>query len=129
MKLTEDATRVRGIDLVVEEIRKSYLQRDETAMFTHIFLKGPGETKVLEKRLHDAFIKLRPVGLEFYLEKIILEGEGAKVYLHWEGEWRDLERQVPLLQKGDVIFSLDGGREPRLVEIQGDSPFDVSQGR
>jgi hypothetical protein len=128
VKLTEDATRIRGIDHLVEEVRKSYLQRDEAAMLAHISLKGAGETEALEERLHDALIKLQPVVLEFYPERILLEKEGARVYLHWEGEWRDLEHRVPFFRKGDAIFSLDGAREPRLVEIRGDSPFDITRG-
>ncbi len=123
VKLSEDGLRVRSIEETIGKIKKGYLREKAVEVLDYVSPEGSLEEFDLKGALDELFTQLTPITLNFFLEKVILRGDAATAFLHWEGKWEDKNMGTAFSKKGDVIFVLVGEEDPRLLEIQGDSPF------
>ena len=117
----DDHDRILRIDQAVESLRKSYVERDRSALES--LLLPSGGLDQLQRDIHSDFDTFRDIQLEFSVERILIEGDNIDVFVHWQGQWKRDPGEVGTRQRGHGRLSWVGTQSILLREAQGDLPF------
>lgn len=118
VKPTDDSKRLQQIDAFVENLRGVYEGKNLQA-FSSLY---PGE-RADDLRSIAAFMDVSSApGLDFMIDRIVLQDETVRVSLHWELRWKS-DAAGPVKQRGNALFQLAGKSDLRLQAIGGDNPF------
>ncbi|HEX9758344.1 MAG TPA: hypothetical protein VGB26_11210 [Nitrospiria bacterium] len=115
------------MDHVIETLRTSYIKKDPVEFLKYFSQEDANGALILEKNLDHIFVQLDPVTLKFFIEKVILQEAKAKAYIHWQGKWQRKEKGTVFSKKGDMVFLFEGKKEPLVLGIEGDSPFELKK--
>mgnify|MGYP000225758760 FL=1 len=119
----DDHDRILRIDQAVESLRKSYVERDRSALES--LLLPSGGLDQLQRDIHSDFDTFRDIQLEFSVERILIEGDNIDVFVHWQGQWKRDPAEAGTRQRGHGRLAWVGTQSILLREAQGDLPFDM----
>ena len=119
----DDHDRILRIDQAVESLRKSYVERDRSAL--EALLLPSGGLDQVQRDIHSDFDTFRDIQLEFSIERILIEGDNIDVFVHWQGQWKRDPGDVGTRQRGHGRLAWVGTQSILLREAQGDLPFDM----
>lgn len=117
----DDHDRILRIDQAVESLRKSYVERDRSAL--EALLLPSGSLDQIQRDIHSDFDTFRDIQLEFSIERILIEGDNIDVFVHWQGQWKRDPGEVGTRQRGHGRLAWVGTQSILLREAQGDLPF------
>ena len=117
----DDHDRILRIDQAVESLRKSYVERDRSAL--EALLLPSGELDQVQRDIHSDFDTFRDIQLDFSIERILIEGDNIDVFVHWQGQWKRDPGEVGTRQRGHGRLAWVGTKSILLREAQGDLPF------
>lgn len=117
----DDHDRILRIDQAVESLRKSYVERDRSAL--EALLLPSGGLDQLQRDIHSDFDTFRDIQLEFSIERILIEGDNIDVFVHWQGQWKRNPGEAGTRQRGHGRLAWVGTKSILLREAQGDLPF------
>ncbi|ULA68234.1 MAG: hypothetical protein LZF62_320162 [Nitrospira sp.] len=117
----DDHDRILRIDQAVESLRKSYVERDRSAL--EALLLPSGGLDQVQRDIHSDFDTFRDIQLEFSIERILIEGDNIDVFVHWQGQWKRDPGEVGTRQRGHGRLAWVGTQSILLREAQGDLPF------
>ncbi|MBX3124715.1 MAG: hypothetical protein KF854_16610 [Nitrospira sp.] len=117
----DDHDRILRIDQAVESLRKSYVERDRSAL--EALLLPSGGLDQVQRDIHSDFDTFRDIQLEFSIERILIEGDNIDVFVHWQGQWKRDPGDVGTRQRGHGRLAWVGTQSILLREAQGDLPF------
>lgn len=117
----DDHDRILRIDQAVESLRKSYVERDRSAL--EALLLPSGGLDQVQRDIHSDFDTFRDIQLEFSIERILIEGDNIDVFVHWQGQWKRNPGEVGTRQRGHGRLAWVGTQSILLREAQGDLPF------
>ena len=117
----DDHDRILRIDQAVESLRKSYVERDRSAL--EALLLPSGGLDQVQRDIHSDFDTFRDIQLEFSIERILIEGNNIDVFVHWQGQWKRDPGDVGTRQRGHGRLAWVGTQSILLREAQGDLPF------
>ena len=118
-----DHDRILRIDQAVESLRKSYVERDRSALES--LLLPSGGLDQVQRDIHSDFDTFRDIQLVFSIERILIEGDNIDVFVHWQGQWKRNPGDVGTRQRGHGRLAWVGTQSILLREAQGDLPFGV----
>ena len=121
LQYKDDHDRILRIDQAVESLRKSYVERDRSALES--LLLPSGGLDQLQRDIHSDFDTFREIQLEFSVERILIEGDNIDVFVHWQGQWKRDPGEVGTRQRGHGRLAWVGTQSILLREAQGDLPF------
>ncbi len=121
LQYKDDHARILRIDQAVESLRKSYVERDRSALES--LLLPSGGLDQLQRDIHSDFDTFREIQLEFSVERILIEGDNIDVFVHWQGQWKRDPGEVGTRQRGHGRLAWVGTQSILLREAQGDLPF------
>ena len=117
----DDHDRILRIDQAVESLRKSYVERDRSAL--EALLLPSGGLDQVQRDIHSDFDTFRDIQLEFSIERILIEGDNIDVFVHWQGQWKRNPGEAGTRQRGHGRLAWVGTQSILLREAQGDLPF------
>lgn len=121
LQYKDDHDRILRIDQAVESLRKSYVERDRSALEA-LFLPS-GNLDQVQREIHADFDTFRDIQLEFSIERILIEGDNIDVFVHWQGQWKRDPAEAGTRQRGHGRLAWVGTQSILLREAQGDLPF------
>lgn len=121
LQYKDDHDRIVRIDQAVESLRKSYVERDRSAL--EALLLPSGNLDQVQRDIHSDFDTFRDIQLEFSIERILIEGDNIDVFVHWQGQWKRDPAEVGTRQRGHGRLAWVGTQSILLREAQGDLPF------
>ncbi|GAB1721238.1 MAG: hypothetical protein GDA65_00820 [Nitrospira sp. CR1.1] len=121
----DDHDRLLRIDQAVEALRKSYVERDRSAL--EALLLPSGGLDQVQRDIHSDFDTFRDIHLEFSIERIVIEGDNIDVFIHWQGQWKREPGEVGTRQRGHGRLAWVGTQSILLREAQGDLPFGMGR--
>ncbi len=124
LQYKDDHDRILRIDQAVESLRKSYVERDRTAL--DALLLPSGNLDQLQRDVHADFDTFQDIQLEFSMERILIEGDNIDVFVHWQGQWKRNAGETGTRQRGHGRLAWMGTQSILLREAQGDLPFGMA---
>ncbi len=121
LQYKDDHDRILRIDQAVESLRKSYVEKDRSAL--EALLLPSGSLDQVQRDIHGDFDTFREIQLEFSIERILIEGDNIDVFVHWQGQWKRDPAEVGTRQRGHGRLAWVGTKSILLREAQGDLPF------
>lgn len=121
LQYKDDHDRIVRIDQAVESLRKSYVERDRSAL--EALLLPSGNLDQVQRDIYSDFDTFRDIQLEFSIERILIEGDNIDVFVHWQGQWKRDPAEVGTRQRGHGRLAWVGTQSILLREAQGDLPF------
>ncbi len=121
LQYKDDHDRILRIDQAVESLRKSYVEKDRSAL--EALLLPSGNLDQVQRDIHGDFDTFRDIQLEFSIERILIEGDNIDVFVHWQGQWKRDPAEVGTRQRGHGRLAWVGTKSILLREAQGDLPF------
>ncbi|HQY58429.1 MAG: hypothetical protein KA240_17335 [Nitrospira sp.] len=121
LQYKDDHDRIVRIDQAVESLRKSYVERDRSAL--EALLLPSGNLDQVQRDIYSDFDTFRDIQLEFSIERILIEGDNIDVFVHWQGQWKRDPAEVGMRQRGHGRLAWVGTQSILLREAQGDLPF------
>jgi len=121
LQYKDDHDRIVRIDQAVESLRKSYVERDRSAL--EALLLPSGNLDQVQRDILSDFDTFRDIQLEFSIERILIEGDNIDVFVHWQGQWKRDPAEVGTRQRGHGRLAWVGTQSILLREAQGDLPF------
>ena len=121
LQYKDDHDRILRIDQAVESLRKSYVEKDRSAL--EALLLPSGDLDQVQRDIHGDFDTFRDIQLEFSIERILIEGDNIDVFVHWQGQWKRDPAEVGTRQRGHGRLAWVGTKSILLREAQGDLPF------
>ena len=121
LQYKDDHDRILRIDQAVELLRKSYVERDRSAL--EALLLPSGNLDQVQREIHADFDTFRDIQLEFSIERILIEGDNIDVFVHGQGQWKRDPAVVGTRQRGHGRLAWVGTQSILLREAQGDLPF------
>ena len=121
LQYKDDHDRILRIDQAVESLRKSYVERDRSAL--EALLLPSGNLDQVQRDIHSDFDTFRDIQLEFSIERILIEGDNIDVFVHWQGQWKRDAAEAGTRQRGHGRLAWVGTKSILLREAQGDLPF------
>jgi predicted small lipoprotein YifL len=120
----EDHARFTKIDAAVESLRKAYTERDLAAITA---LALPNETlDRLERDVQNDFRQFQSIGLQFAIERIVIEADNIDVFVHWQGHWRRHAEDPGVHERGHGVLRWVGMQSILLQGLEGDLPFGMA---
>ncbi len=117
----DDHDRILRIDQAVESLRKSYVEKDRSAL--EALLLPSGNLDQVQRDIHGDFDTFRDIQLDFSIERILIEGDNIDVFVHWQGQWKRDPSEAGTRQRGHGRLAWVGTKSILLREAQGDLPF------
>jgi hypothetical protein len=117
----EDHDRIVRIDAAVEALRRAYVERDRSN-FEDLLLPS-GQLDPLLRDVQADFDTFHDITLEFAIERMMIDGDTADVFVHWQGQWRRNEADAGLRQRGHARLQWSGVQSVLLRDVEGDLPF------
>jgi hypothetical protein len=120
----EDHARILRIDQAVEGLRKAYVEHDHSALERIILPNDPLET--MQRDAQQDFETFKEISLNFSIDRVLIDGETADVFVHWEGTWKKVSTDLGHRQRGHARFQWVGTQTILLNKAQGDLPFGMA---
>ncbi|MFO0775638.1 MAG: hypothetical protein U0172_13340 [Nitrospiraceae bacterium] len=120
----EDHQRYVAIDTTLEGLRRAYVERNLDA-FRALLLPSEGLDRVEREVLSDVEA-FKQIGLDWTVERILIDGDIIDVYLHWQGQWRREAADPPLRERGQGRMQFAGAQVVLLKSVEGNLPFGMS---
>lgn len=120
----EDHQRYVRIDEALEGLRRAYAERNIDA-FRNLLLPSESLERVERDAVMD-FDLYKQIGLDWTVERIIVDGDAVDVYLHWQGQWRREPADVPVRERGHGRMHFTGTQSVLLQSVDGNLPFGMS---
>lgn len=123
-RFPEDHARFERIVEAVEALRQAYEEKDEAALRE---LMLPLENlQRLELEIQKDFRSFQDITLKFAIERMVIQGERARVHVRWEGEWTEKAGRGPLFRQGHGVLIWSGKQVILLADVEGDLPFGMA---
>ena len=119
LKPTEDMRRIQKIDGFLEDLRH-LVHANDMAGLSVLYLQGRQEDI---ESLSEAIQKIKEPHLDFFIDRIVLDQDTAKVALHWEFAWNQTPDLKPVKRRGNATFYIKGIEDLILEDLEGDNPF------
>ncbi|HEX2055697.1 MAG TPA: hypothetical protein VHF07_04335 [Nitrospiraceae bacterium] len=117
----EDHDRIVRIDAAVEALRRAYAERDRSG-FEDLLLPS-GQLDPLLRDVQADLDMFHDITLEFAIERMMIDGDTADVFVHWQGQWRRNDSDADLRQRGHARLQWFGVQSVLLRDVEGDLPF------
>jgi hypothetical protein len=121
LQYKDDHDRILRIDQAVESLRRSYVEKDRSAL--EALLLPSGNLDQMQRDIDNDFETFRDIQLEFSVERILIEGDNIDVFVHWQGQWKRTPTEAGTRQRGHGRLAWVGTQSILLREVQGDLPF------
>ncbi len=120
----EDHARYRRIDAAVEELRRAYVEKNQSALESIMLPVDALERLQLD--IKRDFQEFQEIVLDFAIDRIVIEGENIEVYVHWQGHWKRDPGDPGLRDRGHGMLRWVGVQSILLSGIEGDLPFGMA---
>ena len=117
----EDHERYLRIDRAVESLRQAYLKKDSSDLAS--LMMPIDQLARLREEAQSDFETFSAITLDFAVERIMIEGDGIDVFVHWQGLWKKDPDDPGLRQRGHTRLQWVGTQSILLRGVQGDAPF------
>ncbi len=117
----EDHDRIVRIDAAVEALRRAYAERDYSG-FENLLLPS-GRLDPLQRDVQSDFEAFHDIALEFAIERMLIDGDTADVFVHWQGQWKHDPSDAGIRQRGHARLQWTGIQSILLRDVEGDLPF------
>ena len=94
----EDHERFQRINLAVESLRTAYIQKDLTTIRN--VLLPVEKLEKLEEDINKDFSTYQSISLDFFIDRIMVDGDTIDVFLHWQGQWSTAPTDVGIRERG-----------------------------
>jgi hypothetical protein len=108
----------------VEALRKAYVERDHSTLERIILPNDPLET--MQRDAQQDFETFQEISLNFSIDRVLIDGETADVFVHWEGTWKKVSTDLGHRQRGHARLQWVGTHTILLNKAQGDLPFGMA---
>ena len=117
----EDHDRIVRIDAAVEALRRAYAERDYSG-FESLLLPS-GRLDPVQRDVQSDFEAFHDIALEFAIERMLIDGDTADVFVHWQGQWKRDPSDAGIRQRGHARLQWTGIQSILLRDVEGDLPF------
>jgi hypothetical protein len=120
----EDHARYQRIDAAVEALRIAYVRKDLSGIEGLVLPLDQLER--LEHDIEKDFRSFEEISLDFSIERILVEGDGIDVFVHWQGQWKRARADPGFRERGHGVLRWTGVQSILLKGIGGDLPFGMA---
>ena len=117
----EDHDRYLRINRAVESLRQAYVRKDLSDLAS--LMMPAQQLDRLREEAQGDFQTYSAITLDFAVERIMIEGDNADVFVHWQGLWKKDADDPGLRQRGHTKLLWVGTKSILLRGVQGDAPF------
>jgi hypothetical protein len=119
VKPTEDIQHIQQIDRFLENLRRLVQANDVTQLA--VFYPQDREEEI--ENMSKAIRSMKDPHLDFFIDRIIIDQDTAKVDLHWELTWTRTPDPIRVTRRGNTTFYIKGMEDLILNDLEGDNPF------
>ena len=119
VKPTEDLQRIQQIDRFLENLRHLVQAND----VTQLAVLYPQDREEEIENMSKAIRSMKEPHLDFFIDRIVIDQDTAKVALHWELTWTRTPGPIPVTRRGNTTFYIKGMKDLILNDLEGDNPF------
>jgi len=120
----EDHARYQRIDAAVEALRIAYVRKDLSGIEGLVLPLDQLER--MEREIENDFRTFEEISLDFSIERILIEGDGIDVFVHWQGQWKRAAADAGFRERGHGVLRWVGVQSILLKGIGGDLPFGMA---
>jgi hypothetical protein len=119
VKPTEDINRIQQIDSFLDNLRLLVQANDVTRLAD--FYPQDRQEEIVS--MSEGIRSMKEPRLDFFIDRIVLDQDTAKVALHWELTWRKSPDPISVTRRGNTTFYIKGMKDLILNDLEGDNPF------
>ncbi len=124
LQYPEDHRRIERIDAAVEQLRSGYVGKDYSAI--HELMLPVGRLEEISRDIKSDFRAFQEISLDFSIDRIMIDGETADVFVSWRGQWKRKVADAGIRERGHGMFRWVGVQSILLKDAQGDLPFGLA---
>jgi hypothetical protein len=121
-----ESLRVKGAIEILLRLSKAYESKDVESFMHYISPLSLSNIGYLEKRIKSDFNTYEKISINITLRWAKVKEDSIQLAAQWEGTWYD-HTGKELRDRGNAVFSFKNEGDLKLIRIDGDSPFGISE--